>query len=75
RAECALLGEDATAAEALAAVAKPLRYNSEALLCAISGYPATGCGEQVTDTSADGSTDTDRAQATPSAATDDTATA
>ncbi|MFD7117405.1 SCO2322 family protein [Streptomyces sp. NPDC059922] len=47
RAECARVGEDATSAEALAAVAKPLRYNSEALLCAISGYPASGCGEQV----------------------------
>ncbi|MFE2633550.1 SCO2322 family protein [Streptomyces scopuliridis] len=47
RAECARVGEDATSAEALAAVAKPLRYNSEALLCAIAGYPASGCGEQV----------------------------
>ncbi|MFJ9208642.1 SCO2322 family protein [Streptomyces sp. NPDC102264] len=47
RAECARVGEDATSAEALAAVAKPLRYNSEALLCAVSGYPASGCGERV----------------------------
>ncbi|MFE4294108.1 SCO2322 family protein [Streptomyces sp. NPDC056647] len=47
RAECARVAKDATSAEALAAVAKPLRYNSEALLCAISGYPASGCGEQV----------------------------
>ncbi|MFE4366836.1 SCO2322 family protein [Streptomyces sp. NPDC056835] len=47
RAQCARVGEDATSAEALAAVAKPLRYNSEALLCAIAGYPASGCGEQV----------------------------
>ncbi|MEV6420707.1 SCO2322 family protein [Streptomyces sp. NPDC051662] len=47
RAECARVAEDATSAEALAAVAKPLRYNSEALLCAISGYPASGCGERV----------------------------
>ncbi|MFE4172507.1 SCO2322 family protein [Streptomyces sp. NPDC056909] len=59
RAECALLGEDATAAEALAAVAEPLRYSGQGLLCAISGYPATGCGEQVTG----------RAPATPSAET------
>nr|WP_202538745.1 SCO2322 family protein [Streptomyces sp. SID8379] len=44
---CALVGEDATAADALAAVAKPLRYDSSAMLCAISGYPRTGCGEQV----------------------------
>ncbi|MFE4535606.1 SCO2322 family protein [Streptomyces scopuliridis] len=54
RAECARVGEDATSAEALAAVAKPLRYNSEALLCAIAGYPASGCGEQV---AADGGTE------------------
>ncbi|MEV7682972.1 SCO2322 family protein [Streptomyces sp. NPDC088341] len=59
RAECALLGEDATAAEALAAVAEPLRYSGQGLLCAISGYPATGCGEQVTG----------RAPATPPAET------
>lgn len=55
RAGCARLGEDATAAEALAAVAKPLRYDSNALLCAISGYPESGCGEQVAD---DGTTRT-----------------
>ncbi|XCW02040.1 SCO2322 family protein [Streptomyces sp. HUAS MG47] len=47
RAACAQIGTDGTSAEALAAVAKPLRYNSEALLCGISGYPGTGCGEQV----------------------------
>ncbi|MFJ1746488.1 SCO2322 family protein [Streptomyces sp. NPDC088116] len=47
RVRCARVGEDATAAEALASVAKPLRYNGQALLCAISGYPASGCGEQV----------------------------
>ncbi|MEW2043282.1 GPS-CTERM domain-containing protein, partial [Streptomyces sp. NPDC005534] len=37
----------ATTAEALASVAKPLRYDTNALLCAISGYPRTGCGDQV----------------------------
>ncbi|WP_327323293.1 SCO2322 family protein [Streptomyces sp. NBC_01210] len=47
RSACAQVGKDATSAEALASVAKPLRYNSEALLCAISGYPESGCGEQV----------------------------
>ncbi|WP_202501514.1 SCO2322 family protein [Streptomyces sp. SID5785] len=47
RQECARVGEDATSADALAAVATPLRYNSNALLCAIAGYPSTGCGEQV----------------------------
>ncbi|MFI8822766.1 SCO2322 family protein [Streptomyces sp. NPDC053431] len=44
---CPEVREDATAAEALAAVAKPLRYDSNALLCGIAGYPAKGCGEQV----------------------------
>ncbi|MBT2387820.1 SCO2322 family protein [Streptomyces sp. ISL-11] len=47
RTACARVGGDASAAEALAAVAKPLRYDSAALLCAIAGYPRTGCGEQV----------------------------
>ncbi|WP_424887974.1 SCO2322 family protein [Streptomyces sp. XH2] len=47
RSACAQVGEDTTAGEALAAVAKPLRYDSSALLCAIAGYPRTGCGEQV----------------------------
>lgn len=47
RTECASVPEDATSGEALAAVAKPLRYNTSALLCAIAGYPERGCGEQV----------------------------
>ncbi|MFD9339167.1 SCO2322 family protein [Streptomyces sp. NPDC060028] len=47
RTACAQVAPEATAAEALAAVAKPLRYNSSALLCAISGYPKQGCGDQV----------------------------
>ncbi|MFF5803345.1 SCO2322 family protein [Streptomyces sp. NPDC012746] len=45
RTACAQVAPDATAAEALASVAKPLRYNSAALLCAVSGYPKQGCGE------------------------------
>ncbi|MFJ3520148.1 SCO2322 family protein [Streptomyces sp. NPDC090131] len=49
RTACAQVAPDATAAEALASVAKPLRYNSAALLCAISGYPKQGCGDQVAD--------------------------
>ncbi|MBT2504932.1 hypothetical protein J7I98_03275 [Streptomyces sp. ISL-98] len=53
RTACARVGADATSADALASVAKPLRYNSGALLCAISGYPKTGCGEQVSDGGAD----------------------
>jgi hypothetical protein len=47
RTVCARVPADATTAEALAAVAKPLRYDTNALLCAISGYPRTGCGDQV----------------------------
>ncbi|MDF4250414.1 SCO2322 family protein [Streptomyces sp. WMMB303] len=46
RTGCARIPENGTAADALAKVASPLRYNSDALLCAIDGYPATGCGEQ-----------------------------
>ncbi|MFI7286566.1 SCO2322 family protein [Streptomyces anulatus] len=47
RTACARVGPDASSAEALAAVAEPLRYDSSAMLCAISGYPKAGCGEQV----------------------------
>ncbi|WP_405688215.1 SCO2322 family protein [Streptomyces sp. NBC_00057] len=47
RTACAQVAPDASTAEALASVAKPLRYSSDALLCAISGYPDSGCGEQV----------------------------
>ncbi|MFJ4538084.1 SCO2322 family protein [Streptomyces tibetensis] len=47
RTACARVSPDATTAEALASVAKPLRYDTNALLCAISGYPEKGCGEQV----------------------------
>ncbi|MGW0859540.1 SCO2322 family protein [Streptomyces sp. NPDC002690] len=47
RTACARVAPDASTAEALASVAKPLRYDSAALLCAISGYPETGCGEQL----------------------------
>ncbi|MFE1952425.1 SCO2322 family protein [Streptomyces sp. NPDC059524] len=53
RQACARVDEDATTADALASVAKPLRYNSNALLCAIAGYPSTGCGEQVSGSGAD----------------------
>lgn len=53
RTVCARVPDDATAADALAAEAKPLRYNSVALLCAIDGYPASGCGEQVSGSGGD----------------------
>jgi hypothetical protein len=49
RTACAVAAPDATTAEALAAVAKPLRYDTDALLCAIAGYPQKGCGEQVAE--------------------------
>ncbi|MFF4346389.1 SCO2322 family protein [Streptomyces sp. NPDC001530] len=47
RTACARVPSDATTADALASVAKPLRYDTNALLCAIAGYPRTGCGDQV----------------------------
>ncbi|MGW5044259.1 SCO2322 family protein [Streptomyces griseoluteus] len=47
RTVCARVSPDASTAEALAEAAGPLRYDSNALLCAIAGYPARGCGEQV----------------------------
>ncbi|MFJ2847970.1 SCO2322 family protein [Streptomyces rubiginosohelvolus] len=47
RTVCAQVAPEASSAEALAAVAKPLRYDDSAMLCAISGYPKSGCGEQV----------------------------
>ncbi|WP_274915921.1 SCO2322 family protein [Streptomyces sp. WZ-12] len=47
RSGCARVPADAPAGEALAAVAKPLRYDASALLCAIAGYPRSGCAEQV----------------------------
>ncbi|MFE0702921.1 SCO2322 family protein [Streptomyces sp. NPDC058872] len=49
RVGCAQVREDATGAEALAAVVKPLRYDGSAMLCGIAGYPARGCGEQVAE--------------------------
>ncbi|UZJ31594.1 SCO2322 family protein [Streptomyces endophytica] len=49
RTACAQVPADASAGEALAAVARPLRYNSDALLCGIAGYPKSGCADQVKD--------------------------
>ncbi|KUJ37328.1 hypothetical protein ACZ90_70100 [Streptomyces albus subsp. albus] len=49
RTACARVGGSASAADALAAVAKPLRYDSNALLCGIAGYPVSGCAEPVAD--------------------------
>lgn len=39
---CAQVREDATSAEALATVAKPLRYDSAAMLCGIMRLPGAG---------------------------------
>ncbi|MFI8169138.1 SCO2322 family protein [Streptomyces sp. NPDC085931] len=47
RTACARVSPEATTAQALAAVAGPLRYDTNALLCAIAGYPERGCGEPV----------------------------
>ncbi|MEU6405927.1 SCO2322 family protein [Streptomyces sp. NPDC046985] len=47
RTACARVAPDASTADALASVARPLRYDANALLCAIGGYPHQGCGEQV----------------------------
>ncbi|MEV5846862.1 SCO2322 family protein [Streptomyces sp. NPDC051985] len=55
RTACAVVATDATTAEALAAVAKPLRYDANALLCAIAGYPEKGCGEKVAASGTSGS--------------------
>ncbi|MFI2036076.1 SCO2322 family protein [Streptomyces bottropensis] len=64
RTACARVPDDASTAEALASVAKPLRYDTNAMLCAIAGYPGQGCGEAVgsdadTDADADAGTDAD----------------
>ncbi|WUH93743.1 SCO2322 family protein [Streptomyces sp. NBC_00433] len=50
RTACAQIPRNASSADALAAVAKPLRYNSAGIVCAITGYPATGCGDEVSAT-------------------------
>ncbi|WP_405008647.1 SCO2322 family protein [Kitasatospora purpeofusca] len=47
RTACAVVPTRASSAEVLATVAPPLRYDSNGLLCAIAGYPRTGCGEQL----------------------------
>ncbi|MEK2488618.1 SCO2322 family protein [Kitasatospora purpeofusca] len=47
RTACAVVPNRASSAEVLATVAPPLRYDTNGLLCAIAGYPRTGCGEQL----------------------------
>jgi hypothetical protein len=66
RSVCAEVPDGATVAEALAASAGPLRYDSGGMLCAIAGYPARGCAEQVSsDDTASGSGDAGEAAAGP----------
>ncbi len=45
RTGCAAVPTDASSAEVLAAVAPPLRYSSAGMICAIAGYPSSGCGD------------------------------
>ncbi|MGW0610062.1 SCO2322 family protein [Streptomyces sp. NPDC002788] len=66
RTACAQVPTEATTADALAAVAKPLRYDTNALLCAISGYPEKGCGEQVSKRQTPTATEKDAADNGPS---------
>ncbi|WP_428832295.1 SCO2322 family protein, partial [Kitasatospora cinereorecta] len=47
RTACAAVPAGATSGEVLAAVAPPLRYDGNGMLCAIAGYPRAGCGEAV----------------------------
>ncbi|MFF2039078.1 SCO2322 family protein [Kitasatospora sp. NPDC058170] len=56
RTACATVPTSATSAEVLAAVAPPLRYDTNGLLCAIAGYPRAGCGDQLGGGGAGGST-------------------
>ncbi|MFB6553119.1 SCO2322 family protein [Streptomyces sp. NPDC056405] len=71
RTACARVSPDATTADALAAVADPLRYNTNALLCGIAGYPKSGCGEQVSKTEKDPTTPTAAPAAQKDASDDD----
>ncbi|MEU6236630.1 SCO2322 family protein [Kitasatospora sp. NPDC047058] len=47
RSACAVVPAKASSAEVLATIAPPLRYDTNGLLCAIAGYPRSGCGEQL----------------------------
>ncbi|MFH8724505.1 SCO2322 family protein [Streptomyces termitum] len=68
---CAVVTGNGTAADALAAVAEPLRYDSSAMLCGIAGYPARGCGEAVAGTAPTTGADSATEAAPPAAAKDD----
>jgi hypothetical protein len=47
RTACARIATGASSADALAAVARPLRYDSSGILCSINAYPRSGCGDQL----------------------------
>lgn len=49
---CVTLAEDASSAQLLAQVSPPLRYDSNGILCAITGYPQSGCGQVVSGAAA-----------------------
>jgi hypothetical protein len=44
--QCVTIADRGTGADALSAGGHTPRWNSSGLLCAIDGYPATGCGER-----------------------------
>ncbi|MFG2221952.1 SCO2322 family protein [Streptomyces sp. NPDC048644] len=52
REECARVPDDASAGDALAAVATSLRYDAHGLLCGVADYPKAGCAEQVSGSGA-----------------------
>ena len=49
---CATLPQDASSAQLLAQVSPPLRYDSNGILCSITGYPQSGCGQVVSGAAA-----------------------
>ncbi|MFI9461323.1 SCO2322 family protein [Streptomyces xiamenensis] len=59
RTACAPEAAGTTAATALAEVAEPLRYASNGMLCGITGYPETGCGEAAPAASGDAAGESD----------------
>ncbi|WP_327069434.1 SCO2322 family protein [Kitasatospora sp. NBC_01302] len=66
RTGCAQVRQQASSAEVLAALAPPLRYDTNGMLCAIAGYPAAGCGEAVSGSSGTSGSTTSGATKAPS---------
>ena len=52
--KCVTLDQDASSAQLLAVSSPPLRYDSNGMLCAISGYPQSGCGQVVSGSGSSG---------------------